>query len=377
MNIHDARKLFPAVENQLYFNHAACSPFSLRVEKKLHQYIKERLKTAIDDYKSEMEVAIQVRKLLGTLLSAPEDRIALTTNTTHGLNIIAAGLEWRPGDEILLSKMEFPANVYPFKNLEKQGVRLKWISTTDGRVTVEDVEAAMSDNTKLLTLSFVQYLNGYRADLEAIGEFCRSHDILFLVDGIQGVGAFPVDVSSWHIDALAGGGHKWLMSPKGTGYLYLTEDMRSRLDMKHLGWLSVESPFEFHNFDQELDPTARRYELATANAMGIQGMHAALRLLLDVGIEQISEHLLGITGYLRDRLSELGCEILTPFDRHERAGIVLFSLGDEQANKHTFKKLLDERVTLSLREGALRASPHFYNTREDMDDFIEILQRVR
>lgn len=377
MNIHEARNLFPVTENQLYFNHAACSPFSLRVEKVLQQYLKKRVKTVVDDYKGNMEVAAQVRSLIGQLINAPDDRIALTTNTTHGLNILATGLEWHHGDEILLSEMEFPANVYPFKNLERLGVKLRWVPSNHSRITVEDVEAAMTEKTRVLTLSFVQYLNGFRADLEEIGDFCRSQDILFIVDGIQGVGAFSMDVRSWHIDALAGGGHKWLMSPKGTGYLYLSEGMQNRLNMQYMGWLSVESPFEFRNFNQELKPSAKRFELATANAMGIAGMHAALRLLLDVGIDQISEHLLDLNEYLQGRLGDFGCEIFSNFDRNERSGIVLFSLGSKQENKRVFQKLLDEKVTISQREGSLRISPHFYNTKDDLDKFFDILQRVR
>jgi len=377
MNIQDARKLFPVRENQLYFNHAACSPFSVRVEKVLLEYLKERVKSKIDDYQGIMQVSDQLRKMLGKMMNASADRIALTTNTSHGLNIIASGFPWEDGDEILISEMEFPANVYPFLNLEKRGVKLAWFPTEDGRVTLHDIETHLTSKTKMLTLSYVQYLNGYRADLKAIGELCKERNIWFVVDGIQGMGAFPMDVQNWHIDALAGGGQKWMMSPKGTGYLYLTEELQAQLDMSYLGWLSVENPFDFHNFKQDLDASAQRFELATANAMGIFGMHTAVELLLEVGIPQISEHILDITGYLRNRLEAIGCEILTPFEDQERAGIMLFSLGDESHNKEVFQELLDKNVTISLREGKLRVSPHFYNTREDLDKFLAILQQVR
>ncbi len=377
MNIEEARKLFPVTENQLYFNHAACSPFSVRVEKVLLDYMKNRVKYRIDDYQGIAEVANRLRGMLGKLMNAPADRIALTSNTTHGLNVIATGFPWESGDEILVNTMEFPANVYPFLNLEKRGVTLSRFSTGDGRVTVRDVEAHITPKTKMLTLSYVQYLNGYRADLRAIGTLCKERDIYFVVDGIQGVGAFPMDVQGWHIDALAGGGQKWMMSPKGTGYLYLTEELQSKIDMSYLGWLSVEVPFDFHNYHQALDSSAQRFELATANAMGIFGMHAAVELLLEVGISKISEHILDITGYLREHLQNIGCEILTPFEDSERAGILLFSLGSETRNKKVFKKLLEKKITISLREGKLRVSPHFYNTRDDMDQFLNILQQVR
>jgi len=376
MKFEDARALFPVLEDGLYLNHAACSPLSLWVRRALERYLADRTQGRIADFKRDVGEMQSLRETIGELISAPADRIALTGNTTHGLNIVAAGLPWESGDEILLSEMEFPANVYPFLNLRGLGVTVKQIPSRNGRVTGEDFEDYATGRTRLISLSFVQYLNGYRADLRSIGEFCRDNDILFIVDGIQGLGAFPLSVKDLPIDALATGGHKWLMSPKGTGFLYLTRELQSRLRTTHLGWLSMESPLEFHNFDQEEKRTAARYEAATPNHFGIYGMNAALELLLNAGIGPISKHILEITGYLRNKLSESGYEILTNFDDQERAGILLFSAGDAEENKTIFKALKERNVTVSYREGALRVSPHFYNSMEDMDRFLETLKEV-
>ncbi|MBS1271200.1 MAG: Cysteine desulfurase SufS [Candidatus Marinimicrobia bacterium] len=377
MEISQARQLFPPADNQLYLNHAACSPFSTRVTEALDKYTHNRLTGKIDDYKGDYGEMESLRKNLGKLIQAAPDRIALTSNTSHGLNIVAQGYPWKPKDEILLSAMEFPSNVYPFLNLKKQGVVVKMIPANEGRIRVEDIVEYVTDQTKMLSLSYVQYLNGYRADLQSIGTFCHENDIRLVIDGIQGIGAVPFNVSKIQVDAVATGGQKWLMSPKGTGFLYLAEEFQNQLDMKYLGWLSVEEPFDFHNFKQAVKGDASRYEMATPNHIGFYGMNAAVKLLLDVGINTISLHLLKMTGYLREKLHTMGCEIKTWFEDGERAGIMLFSCGDADENERLFKVLLERDITISFREGDLRVAPHFYNTKNDMDRFIEILQEVQ
>jgi selenocysteine lyase/cysteine desulfurase len=376
MNPKNARKYFPIVENQIYLNHAACSPMSTKVKNAIENFLHLRNSEKADDFKTDLVEAKNLRATISELLNSSPDRIALTQNTTQGLNIFATGLQWKEEDEILLSKMEFPSNVYPFLNLQKKGVKIRWMPKEDGRIPLEYITTFVNDKTKLLSLSYVQYLNGYKADLQAIGKFCQENNIIFIVDGIQGLGAFQVDLEKTHIDGIATGGHKWLMSPKGTGFVYVSENLQGQINQSHLGWLSVENPFDFHNYDQALDETAQRYELATPNQIGIYGMNAAIKLLLEVGIANISKHLTAITGFLREELESSGYEILTPFEDRERGGIVLFSTGDPDKNQNIFKALLKKGVTISYREGYLRVSPHFYNTKEDMAQFMDNLQQV-
>jgi len=358
MELHSARDLFPSLKNQLYLNHAACSPFSLRVEATISDYVTTRAKNRVNDFKSDLRETKDLREDLANFINTDPTRIAFTSNTTHGLNIIASGIPWNSGDEVLLSDMEFPANVYPFLNLRNKGVTVRQIPSENGKITVDDFRKYATEKTRLISLSFVQYLNGYRASLQDIGDFCKENNILFVVDAIQGLGALEIDLQGFHCDALACGGHKWLMSPKGTGFLYLTKSLQEQLDMAYLGWISVENPFEFHNFNQQLHPDAKRLELATPNQIGIYGMHAAIQLSAEVGFEKITPHILEITDYLRKQLLEIGCEILTPFEDHERA-------------------LLRNRVSISHRGNALRVSPHFYNNHEDMDRFVAALKKVR
>ncbi|HKJ69264.1 MAG TPA: aminotransferase class V-fold PLP-dependent enzyme [bacterium] len=376
MELEAARDLFPFVTEQLYLNHAASSPLSLRVEEAIRRYVSDRTRGGINNFKRDMQEIAALRSALAELIGADPERIALTSNTTHGLNIIASGLSWSEGDEILLSEMEFPANVYPFLNLRRQGVTIKHLPSTDGKITIEDFAEHTTERTRLISLSYVQYLNGYRADLTSVSDFCNANDILFIVDAIQGLGAIPLDVDHIRCDALATGGHKWLMSPRGTGFLYLSEALQERLTPAYLGWLSVENPFHFHDYKQKLKPTAEQFELATPNTIGAYGMHAAVQLLQEVGLQKIERHILDITGYLRNELPKRGYEVKTTFTDQERAGILLFSCGDPQENKRIFGKLSGKNVTISYREGALRVAPHFYNTRADMDRFIGILEEV-
>ncbi|MBD3274405.1 MAG: aminotransferase class V-fold PLP-dependent enzyme, partial [Candidatus Marinimicrobia bacterium] len=306
MNPQNARKFFPIVENQIYLNHAACSPMSTEVKNAIEKFLHLRNAEKADDFKTDLLEAKNLRATIAELLNTSPHRIALTSNTTQGLNIFASGLQWKEGDEILLSKMEFPSNVYPFLNLQKKGVKIRWMPEEDGRIPLEYITTFVNDKTKLLSLSYVQYLNGYKADLQAIGKFCKENNIIFILDGIQALGAFQIDLEKTHIDGIATGGHKWLMSPKGTGFVYVSENLQGQISQSHLGWLSVENPFEFHNYNQSLDETAQRYELATPNQIGIYGMNAAITLLLEVGIANISKHLTGITGFLREELESSG-----------------------------------------------------------------------
>ncbi len=376
MNPEDARKYFPLTDKQLYLNHAASSPLSLRVTESIQDFLHRRSSEKADDYKRDFEEANSLRENISYLIKTEPERIALTSNTTHGINILASGLSWEDGDEVLISEMEFPANVYPYLNLEKKGVKIRWMPAADGRLPLEYITKFVNTRTKVLYISYIQYLNGYKADLQSIGNFCKENDIIFIVDGIQGLGAFQVNLEMMHIDALATGGHKWLMSPKGSGFLFVSENLQGHISQSHLGWLSVERPFEFHNHEQSLSPTAQRYELATPNQIGIYGMNAAIDLIREVGVANISKHILKITGYLRNKLANSCFEILTPFEDRQRGGIILFSSGSAEKNQQIFKSLAERNITISYREEKLRVSPHFYNTTNDMDAFMDNLIAV-
>lgn len=368
--LSQARSLFPhTLQGKIYLNHAGTSPMSTRVVDAITRYYHDRSEGNIDTYWDDLPMVAEVRSFIRQLIHAEStERIALTANTSDAINIVAGGIDWKSGDRILLNDIEFPANVWPYLNLKQIGVELDVIKSPDGLVTPDQIEESMTSRTRLVALSAVQFLSGYRADLAPIGEMCRQRDAIFAVDGIQAVGAIKLDVQAMKIDALAAGGQKWQMSPHGTGFLYLTEELQSRIRQKNLGWLSVADPWDFHNFTQPLDTAARRYEGGSLIMPSLWGMHAALQTILEFGEEAIETHILALTQILIDGFQNInGIELYSPINARERAGITTIRFAPTVDAKRIFKRLTERKITTGLREGLLRYSPHFYCTPEEMN----------
>jgi cysteine desulfurase / selenocysteine lyase len=372
-----ARELFPHLRSgRLYLNHAATSPLSTRVVDAMRTHLADRSEGALETYATDMPVIKSLRADVASMIHAEgPERVSFQLNTTEALNVVAAGLPWNPGDRIVVSNIEFPANVYPLLNLRQAGVEVDILPSGNGQITTGMIEDALGPRTRLVAVSAVQYLSGHRTDLLAMGELCRSRGVILLVDGIQAVGAMEIDVREMKIDALAAGAQKWQMSPQGTGFLYLTGELQSRIRQKHLGWLSVADPWQFTNYDQPLAASARRYEGGTLNIIGLVGMQAAIRTLLEVGIPAIERHLLSITGLLMDRLRGIrGLDLITPAGSRDRAGIVTAAVGSGIDPQRTLVRLTERGVLIALREGCLRFSPHFYNTPDEMEKTATIVR---
>lgn len=366
-----AQALFPHIQTgKIYLNHASSAPMSTPVIDAINTHLHERSVGMIDTYLAYDVAKIeecrnQVRALIH---SESTDRIALLTNTSDPLNIIASGLPWKTGDRVLLHDAEFPANVWPYLNLRRHGVEIDIMPQKKGHPTLQLIADSITERTKLVALSAVQFLTGYRADLEAIGSLCRERNIIFAVDGIQAVGAVRVDVQKMKIDALAAGCQKWQLGPQGTSWLYVTEELQSRIQPAHVGWLAVAEPWNFFDFDQGLASTARRYEGGTKNIPGIWGMGAALRTLHEFGLEAIENHILSLTDMLISGLSAIGgVKVITPEDSAHHAGIVTIELPHAVDGQIVFEKLASKHIAISLREGKLRYSPHFYNSEAEIE----------
>ena len=372
-----ARALFPhTTQGKIYLNHAGTSPLSTRVVDAMTRYLHERSIGRLDNYQVDVGMVAECRSFVQKLIKAESpDRIAFQVNTSDAINIVASGIPWKSGDRVLLNDIEFPANVYPYLNLKNLGVEIDIIHSDNGRVTPEMIVGALTPRTRLLAVSAVQFLSGYRADLSAIGELCRRRGTIFAVDGIQAVGAVRLDVQQMKIDALAAGGQKWQMSPHGTGFLYLTEDLQSLIQQKYLGWLAVEDPWNFHNYNQALASPARRYEGGSLNMPSLWGMHASLATLLEFGIDAIESHILALTQILVDGFQQIDTiELYTPGSPHERAGIVTITLPAKVDQKAVFKMMLERNITAALRESKMRFSPHFYNSPEEMTTGVEVMR---
>ncbi len=374
-----ARALFPCTGNgRIYLNHASTSPLSTRVVDAIRSHLTERSTGSLETYQQDLEIVKRLKGNLARLIGAESpDRIALQPNTSDALNVVAAGLPWKAGDEVLLNDLEFPANVYPYLNLRRHGVELKFLGSRNGEVTAEMIEQASTPRTRLVALSAVQFLTGHRADLAAIGTWCRSSGIVFAVDGIQAVGAVHIDVRKMNIDALAAGGQKWQTAPHGTGFLYLTEELQSRIHQQYLGWLAAADPWNFRNYDQPLAGSARRYEGGSLNFLGIAGYDAAVAMLLEFGIDAIESHLLDLTTALMSGLHELpSVGILTPEPRAARAGIVTVHLPAGTDAQQFLLKMEQQGITPAQREGKIRLSPHFYNAPGEMEQTVACMRQL-
>lgn len=375
--INEIRKKFPVTKtDKVYLNHAAISPLSTPVVESIQNRMKWRSQKEIDDFKRDLVVMDALRKKAAKLIHAEsEHRITFPSNTSQGLNIVASGLQWHNGDRILIPDYEFPANVYPFLSLESEGVEIDRLHNKDGRITPEMVEAALTSKTRMVAVSAVQFLNGFKADLKAIGEICQQHHAWFVVDGIQALGAIQLDVQDLMIDALAAGGHKWLMGPQGFGMLYLNKEIQDNIVNQHIGWLSVEEPWDLFNTEQALNDTASRFELGTPNANGAYGLNASLELLLETGPERIEEHIAFLTQTLIDEFEEIDqVTLATPPEKKQRAGIVTIKLADEIDAEELLQMMLAKKVTIAQRSGLLRFAPHFYNTHDEMMEAAAIMK---
>lgn len=365
-DINHYRSLFPFLENgTLYFDHASIGPLPIPTRKAVETYLFQRSEREINVFLDFLKIHQATKERIGTLLNSPKERIAFCDNTSNGLNLLAAGYPWKSGDRILLTDMEFPANVYPFLNQKRHGVEVDFVKNRSGEILLEDIEQAIASSTRMLSISHVQFLHGFRADLSAIGDLCKRKGIVFSVDAIQAAGTVPIDVQAMKIDFLSCGGQKWLLSPEGISFVYVSEDLQSKIRQAHLGWMSIDDFFsDFFRHRMDLDPTARRFENGTLNVAGIVGLHASLGLLLEAGIQNIQDHLKDITQFLIERLKEKNLEVITPEDPAKRSGIVTFRPPDA---KKLFEELRARKIIVSLREGCIRFSPHFYTTREELE----------
>lgn len=377
--IAKARALYPHTgTGRIYFNHAATGPLSTRVLKAINEHLAGRSGGAIDTYRTDLRIVVACRSAVQRLINAESaDRIAFALNTSDAVNVVASGLPWKTGDRIVLNDAEFPANVHPYYHLKKRGVEIDIIPALDERITPDMIERAITPRTRVVALSAVQFLSGFRADLASIGDICRRKKIWFVVDGIQAIGALKIDVQKMKIDALASGSQKWQMAPHGTGFLYVTQEIQDAIAPAHVGWLSVAEPWQFFKIDQPLAATARRYEGGTLNLPGIIGMNTALETLLEFGIDAIESHILALTDILIEQLRSIDeFELITPTDQEERSGIVTVRPKGKLNPDSMFQYLTERRVDISLREGKLRFSPHFYNTQEEISAVIDILKEA-
>ena len=367
------RNEFPVTDSFVYMNHAGVAPLSKRVMDAMTGFIRDATVNGAVNVESWIETAEICRAAAAQLINADVSEIAFMKNTTQGILIAANGIDWKEGDNVVTTAVEFPANVYPWWSLkERFGVETRMVPEHDGRINLDDLVAFIDDRTRAVTISHVEFASGFRNDVNVIGEICNEHNIWFVVDAIQSLGVIEVDVKSCNIDILAADGHKWLLAPEGAAIFYCAKDKLDRLINTNVGWSSVVNPREFLNYDltQKLDAT--RFEEGSYNTTGIYGLNAAIDLLFDVGISTIEEHVLELTSKLIVGLEDKGYPVTTPKDDAERAGIVIF-----ESNTNTPEKIVellqDNNIVTADRGSGVRVSPHFYNTETEIERLLKVL----
>ncbi|NQT27782.1 aminotransferase class V-fold PLP-dependent enzyme [candidate division KSB1 bacterium] len=368
------RKIFPAYDEGIYVNHAAVSPFSTLTRDVLQKYWENRAHFPVDVYPDILEKMQRLKfQITGLIHAESADQIVLMPNTGYGLNAIATGLKWKPGDHILLIRDEFPTNIYPFLNLEKQGVLIDWIEPVNSQITPEMIHKQLHPNTRMLSISFVQFLTGFRADLEAIGQLCRDQNIFFIVDGIQGTGVCPIDVQKWQVDGWACGGHKWLMWPMGTGFLYVSPRLLDQLQPAYAGWVSVKNAWNMLDYNLDFLESADKFTVGGQNFMGFSVAETILNKFVDLDVVQIHTRIEALTTQLIEALKELPVQLLTPKDPNLRAGIVSLRISNPDTIQ---KKLQEQGIIAAARGDVLRFSPHCTNQIDEMDRIVEVLKEL-
>ena len=367
------RNQFPVTETYIYMNHAGVAPLSRRVREAMAGFIEDATVNGAVNAEDWAETAEVCRAAAAQLINADPTEIAFMKNTTQGILIAANGIDWQEGDNVVTTAVEFPANVYPWWRLkERYGVQTRMVPEQDGRISIEDIAAAIDGRTRALTISHVEFASGFRNDIQALGELCRERDIWFIVDAIQSLGAIEVDVKSCNVDILAADGHKWLLAPEGAAIFYCADEKREQLINTNIGWASVVNPRDFLDYDLTQKPDATRFEEGSYNSVGLYGLNAAIDLLLDIGIPTIETHILELTAGLIAGLEAKGYRVITPKKDLERAGIVIF-----ESAQHTpaeiYEMLHAENIITAERGSGVRVSPHFYNTTSEVERLLEVL----
>ncbi|MGC9333214.1 MAG: aminotransferase class V-fold PLP-dependent enzyme [Anaerolineae bacterium] len=375
MNPAEIRSLFPISQRYAYLNHASVAALPGPVVAAMERYLHDQAMMggeALRDWDDRLEA---IRQRAAHFVGAHRDEIVFTTSVSHGLNLVAAGLHWQPGDNLVCAETEFPANVYPWMNLQRRGVQVRFAPTHDNRILVEDIVRLIDSHTRLVAISFVEFGTGYRNDLASLAQACHERGVFLCVDGIQGLGALQLDVRQVPVDFLATHAAKWMLGPIGAAFCYIRRECLPSLEPVMAGWRSVLDRDNYYRYDSPLRPGGERFEPGSLNAVGLVGMDAAIDLLLSVGLNTIEARILDLTDSLIAGLQARGCTILSPIaHRRERSGIISFRhpalpssvLGD---------RLCAADVIVSVRGDAIRVSPHFYNDKEDIDRLLAVLGR--
>ncbi len=375
----DARKLFPVTESCVYLDSAHYAQYSLETRRRLMNFINEftfsNKNLSLFNYIIAEEVKVKCAELIG---AEPND-IIITGSTTHGLNIFANGIKLNNGDCVVFADSEFPSIVYSWMNQERlKGIRTAFIPSKNGIIREEDLEKTIAENrAKVLTISSVEFL-GFRNDLNAISDICRLHNCLLVVDAIQSTGVCPLNVKESNIDFFATGGQKWMMSPSGIGFAYISPDVRNLVEPTYAATSSIDYDFKnFLNYQLKFRNDGAAYENSTPNTLGLIGMKSSIELFLKLGVANIFNHILKLQDAFIKEISDSDFIIESDLSPKHRSNILIFSHRDNGQNERVQKFLESRNIFIALREGFLRMAAHLFNNEDDIRQLCIALKSFR
>ena len=357
-----------------YLNHAAVAPWPARTRQAINLFAEENSSIGASQYPRWIKTESATREQLRSLINATSvNDIAFLKNTSEALSVVAYGLNWNSGDNIVTSNQEFPSNRIVWQSLSNKNVDLIEVDLYSSSSPEDAIINNCNNNTRLVSISSVQYASGLRMDLEKLGTFCREKNILFCIDAIQSIGALEFDVEKYQADFVMADAHKWMLSPEGIALFYCREDKRELLKLNQYGWHMIENHMDYTTKKWDVANSARRFECGSPNMLGIHALNASLSLLLEIGMENIENRLLSNTRYLVDQLMALShISILSSMEDQRYAGIVTFK-HDEANQSDLYSYLMKNNVICAERGGGIRFSPHFYTDKATMDRAVEIV----
>lgn len=367
---------FPHEVGLRYLNHAAVAPWPLRATQAVAAFAEQNSRSGARDYPQWLKTEQRLRERLQRLLNAPSsDDIALVKNTSEALSFVAFGLDWRDGDQVVISDQEFPSNRVVWEALKDRGVEVIAVAL-DGTDPELDLISACTARTRVLSISAVQYASGLRLDLPRLGRLCNQKGVLLCVDAIQQIGALPFDVQEYDCAFAMADGHKWLLGPEGLGVFYCRSDLRQQLKLHEYGWHMLEHSGDYERRDWQPALSARRFECGSPNLLGTMALDASLSLLEDVGMDEIAAQLQKRVDWLDEALRTIpSVTVRSPAERTRRAGIVTFSVAGKEPQQ-LYRQLMAEQVVCAPRGGGIRLSPHFYTTEQVLDDSLALITRL-
>jgi cysteine desulfurase/selenocysteine lyase len=361
------RDELPITEVCVYLNHAGISPLPRRSVQRMAEFAEVSSRTGDQAWPERMREAERVRGMAARLLGAARSHeVAFVENTSSALSMVAEGLDWRPGDNVVGAVLEFPSNVYPWMSLADRGVEYRQAEERDGRIDPEELLSLVDGRTRMLALSWVQYASGFRSDLARLGRACRERGVLFVVDVIQGLGALRLDVERDLVDVAAASTHKWLLGAEGLGLLYVSDRVVDRIRPVRSGWRSMRDQNRWTEYDIDWNEGAKRFESGTFNIYGIAALGGSLDLIFEAGVEAVERRVLALADRAARGLADLGFTVVSSREPSETSGILTATHPGLDA-ADLVRRLAAKDIVVAARAGRFRISAHFYNTEEEID----------